>query len=170
MSTLRRQSSGFSLVEVTLALGVASFCLLAIFGLLPVGVASNQASIEQTAAAGIVAAVNADLRATPVTQPASDQESPRFKWMIPKADGTATGTVPQTRFLRSDGAEVANTGIASARYRVNLWFSPPGADQKHATNARILVTWPALADSDPSMAPSKFSGSFEVMTALDRNR
>ncbi|HEV2841922.1 MAG TPA: hypothetical protein VGW39_11395 [Chthoniobacterales bacterium] len=32
---------GFSLVEVTLALGVASVCLIAIFGLLPVGLRTN---------------------------------------------------------------------------------------------------------------------------------
>ena len=42
---------GFSLVEVTLALGVASVCLIAIFGLLPVGLRTNQDAIQQVAAA-----------------------------------------------------------------------------------------------------------------------
>jgi uncharacterized protein (TIGR02598 family) len=49
---------------VTLALGVCSFCLVAILGLLPIGLATNQAAIEQTAANGILSAVAADLRAS----------------------------------------------------------------------------------------------------------
>jgi uncharacterized protein (TIGR02598 family) len=164
-----KSRQGFSLVEVTLALGIASFCLLAIFGLLPVGVTSNQASLEQTAAAGIVAAVNADLEITPITDPASDQSSPKFAFTIPMAGGSATGAVPQTVFLREDGVQVANPASGNARYRVSLWFTPPPASQKKATVARILITWPAVADPDPATAPSKFSGSLETITALDRN-
>lgn len=52
----------FTLVEVSLALGVASFCLLSIVGLLPVGLTSNQASIEQTMAVNISSAIVSDLR------------------------------------------------------------------------------------------------------------
>ena len=66
---------GFSLVEVTLALGVASVCLIAIFGLLPVGLRTNQDAIQQGSAADILGAVMADLRATSVTRP---REEPRL--------------------------------------------------------------------------------------------
>src|SRR5207247_3042045 len=55
----------FSLVEVTLALGVGAFCLIAVFGLLPVGVQTNQRATSQTAATSIMANVIADLRSTP---------------------------------------------------------------------------------------------------------
>ena len=37
--------TAFTLIEVTLALGITAFCLLAIFGLLPVGLRSNQAAV-----------------------------------------------------------------------------------------------------------------------------
>src|SRR6266480_660531 len=57
-------TAGFSMVEVVLALGVASFCLIAVFGLLPVGVQTNRNATSQTAATGILASVTADLRAT----------------------------------------------------------------------------------------------------------
>jgi len=57
-------NTAFSLVELTLALGVAAFCLLAVFGLMPVGVQTNRNATSQTAAAGIMAAVVADLRGT----------------------------------------------------------------------------------------------------------
>jgi uncharacterized protein (TIGR02598 family) len=57
--------SGFSLAELTLALGIAAFCLVAVFGLMPVGVHTNRNATSQTAATNILAAVVADLRATP---------------------------------------------------------------------------------------------------------
>ena len=53
-----RLSAAFSLVEVTLALGVAAFCLIAVFGLLPVGVNSDQTSIQQTAAASLATSIS----------------------------------------------------------------------------------------------------------------
>jgi len=61
--------SAFSLVEVALALGVAALSMLVIFSLLPIGLQTNQRSLEQTTSADILSAVVADLRATPVTNP-----------------------------------------------------------------------------------------------------
>src|SRR5207248_1091899 len=57
MKMLRPHTAGFSLIEVALALGVAAFALVAIIGLIPVGLNSNQASSEQTAAAGLAAGI-----------------------------------------------------------------------------------------------------------------
>ena len=65
--------AGFSLVEVTLALGVAAFCLIALLGLLPLGMQTNQSAVSQTAAASILSSVVADLRATARSNPTSPQ-------------------------------------------------------------------------------------------------
>ena len=73
MSRCFPSKSGFSLAEVTLALGIAGFCLVAVFGLMPVGVQTNRNATSQTAATNIVAAVVADLRATPNTINTSSQ-------------------------------------------------------------------------------------------------
>src|SRR4029453_3243408 len=62
-----RSIAAFSLVELTLALGIAAFCLIALVGIIPVGVQTNRNATSQTAAANIMAAVIADLRATPTT-------------------------------------------------------------------------------------------------------
>src|SRR5207302_3575123 len=62
-----RRVNAFSLVELTLALGVAAFCLIAVFGLMPIGVQTNRNATSQTRATNIMAAVIADLRATPKT-------------------------------------------------------------------------------------------------------
>src|SRR6476659_10477120 len=68
-----RVATAFSLVEVTLALGIAAFCLIAVFGLMPVGVQTNRNATSQTAANNIMAAVVADLRATPKNSTTSTQ-------------------------------------------------------------------------------------------------
>src|SRR5215813_5749765 len=62
-SMKKRSNRAFSLVEVTLALGIAAFCLIAVFGLMPVGVQINRNATSQTAATNIIGAIIADLRA-----------------------------------------------------------------------------------------------------------
>ena len=64
-TTSKSRAAAFSLVEVTLALGVAAFCLLAVLGLLPVGVQTNRNASSQTIASNIIATVVSDLRTTP---------------------------------------------------------------------------------------------------------
>src|SRR5437588_8911179 len=60
----RSQSrSAFSLIEVTLAIGVAAFCLIAVLGMLPVAIKTQQASVQQTKANAIISQIVDDLRA-----------------------------------------------------------------------------------------------------------
>ena len=198
--TTRRRPRGFSLIEVTLAIGVAAFCLIALFGLLPVGVASNQTTLAQTTAAGMAASIFADLRATPIVfpDPTTDPVSPRFA--IPIPSNSSDTKKEHTIFLHDDGtAAIASTSAPSTavdmnadltqnpRYRVTLTFYPPiqtmlptpapGASPtpsnvpiyRAATTVRVLVTWPAIADQNALIDPSRYSGSFETVTALDRH-
>ena len=65
-----RSIAAFSLVEVTLALGIAAFCLIAVFGLMPVGVQTNRNATSQTAATNIIACGDRG--------PASDTESSTY--------------------------------------------------------------------------------------------
>jgi hypothetical protein len=62
MKRCSQKTAAFSLVEVTLALGVAGFCLIAVFGLLPVGAQINQRAISQTAATAILSDVIVAIR------------------------------------------------------------------------------------------------------------
>ena len=64
MSGSKVQVRAFTLVEVTLALGMAAVSLIAIFALLPVGLQTSYRVAEQAASNDILAAVIADLRAT----------------------------------------------------------------------------------------------------------
>src|SRR5215210_8785461 len=160
-----KHRAGFSLVEVTLALGVAAFCLIAIFVLLPVGLASNQAAVEQTTAGNIATNIAADLAAAPLTSGSST----RLGFNIKAASGTV-----QTLFCSEDGNPTGKVGDAasnttkpSSRYRACIGFYP--GTQKKATMVRILVTWPAAANPSATGWPTKFSGSFETVTAVNRN-
>ena len=57
------KAAAFSLVEVTFALGIAAFCLLTVFALIPVALKTQQASIQQTTANTIASQIVADLSA-----------------------------------------------------------------------------------------------------------
>ena len=153
MKRISHRMDAFSLVEVTLALGIAAFCLLAIFGLLPVGIKSHLNAIGQTAAAGIATGIIADLRTTPVT----NTTSPNYKITIP------TDT---KLYLREDGSATSPSGDDS-KYLAYVTFSVP-PQTKAATLVHLLITWPAVADMGNN-PPLNYSGSFEAVSALDRN-
>jgi uncharacterized protein (TIGR02598 family) len=148
--------AAFSLVEVTLALGVAAFCLIAVFGLMPVGVQTNRNATSQTAATNIMAAVVADLRATPKENATSSQF------------GITFGTC-RTLYFDGAGQIVASAACddttpppATSRYRLRVSFptSPTGLSY-----GDLRVTWPAPVDP----ATTTPSGSVETFAAFDRN-
>jgi type II secretory pathway pseudopilin PulG len=170
MMVSTRQRHAFSLVEVTLALGVASFCLLSVFALFPAGVALNQISLQQTADATLARGIAMDLSVTPKSVPPTTQTSPRYGIPIP-----VTGTASHTLFLKDDGTisgAIDTDAVASLdpRYRATITFTAPSsASYKTAIGVRVLITWPALADKSAGTAPSKYLGAYEVQTALNRN-
>jgi uncharacterized protein (TIGR02598 family) len=143
----RASHCAFSLVEVTLALGIAAFCLIAVFGLMPVGVQANRNATSQTAATNIIAAVVADLRATRTTI----QTSSQF--------GITFGTNPPPLYFDSAG-QFATTSGSTSRYQLNVtWNSAPSG----LRYADLKVTWPAAA------TPANATGSVETFAAFDRN-
>ena len=161
MSLSTRPANAFSLVEVTLALGVAAVSLLAIFALLPVGVKTSQVAIEQTASTDVLSAVAADLRATPVTTPRGGAAtSPRFGIAIPP-NPVGANTIT-TLYFTSEG-RFSTTLAPASRYRVSVTFSTNGAEARTATFGHLDATWPAPA------TPINAEGTAEMFVALDRN-
>lgn len=143
-----RSLASFSLVELTLALGIAAICIIAVFGLLPVGLKANHNAISQSASASIIAAVVADMRATPRAATTSTQY------------GVSFGV---TKTLYFDNAGGISTALdAKSRYRLNVEF-PANPTAGAATFASLKVTWPAGA------SPASAIGASEVFVAFDRN-
>ncbi len=165
MTSKRCPTSAFSLVELVLALGVASFCLVSILALFPIGLSTNQIAIQQTADTSLARSIAADLQATPLTA----SNSPRYGITIP-----ATGSARHTIFLQEDGTGGTQDADAdpsqNPKYRATVTFAAPtNSSQRIATGVTILLTWPALADPVASLPPSKYTGAYEVFTALNRN-
>lgn len=139
--------AAFSLVEVTLALGIAAFCLIAVFGLMPVGVQTNRNATSRTAATNIMGAVVADLRAIPPTKTTSAQFSVAF------------GT-PKTLYF-DDTGQFATSLSTNSRYQLNVTW--PDSGWTGLKYADVKVWWPATATA------ANASGSVEMFAAFDRN-
>ena len=147
MKPFSSRLTAFSLVELTLALGVAAFCLIAIFALIPVGVQTNRDATSQIAATNIIAAVVADLRATPRSLETSSQFAITF--------GTE-------KTLYFDGAGQASTSLSdNSRHRLKITWSG-SAELRYAD---LKVTWPAPVDPTTTTP----SSSMEIFAAFDRN-
>lgn len=58
----KKKPSGFSLIEVTLALGVVSFALVAVLGLIPVGMVAFRKAVDVSVGSQIVQQVVADFQ------------------------------------------------------------------------------------------------------------
>lgn len=54
------REAGFSLVEVTVAVGLMAFCLVAMLGVLPVGLMQERSSVDKQTATQVLAAVESD--------------------------------------------------------------------------------------------------------------
>jgi Tfp pilus assembly protein PilV len=163
MNRARHVISGFSLVEVTLALGVAAISMIAIFGLLVTGTQTNHTAIEQAASSDILATVAADLRATPkTTPPGGVATSLQFSISIPANPVNSATTLPPLYFSSQGQASASLTG--NSRYRLIITFLPNGSGTRTATFVDLRITWPAAAT--PTNANT---GAAEAFIALDRN-
>jgi len=91
MKHRNRSIAAFSLVEVTLALGVAAFCLIAVLGLVPVGVQTNRNATSQTFATNILSGVVSDIRASPK----GSSTTPKYKIRRSKGNTTTVCFNPQ---------------------------------------------------------------------------
>ena len=146
MKKSSRCSAAFSLVELTLALGIAAFCLIAVLGLMPVAALTTRNATSQTAATNIIASVIADMRAT------SSSTSPQY--------GITFGTA-KTLYFDAAG-QFATSLSANSRYRVRITFPSSPAGLSYAD---VKATWPAPVDP----ATITLGGALEVFAAFDRN-
>ncbi len=141
--TRSTKPGAFTLVEVTLALGIAAFCLIALLGLLPASVNSSNNATEETAAMNGVAGLVADLKTTPPTATGSPL------YGIPLTSGT----------LYFNDAWQKVTTVAGARYRVTTIATPAGSVTP--ARATLHVSWPA------AVTPQNATGSVTVFAAYN---
>ena len=156
-------AAAFSLVELTLALGIAAFCLITVFALMPVGALTNRNATSQTAATNIVAAVVADLRATPKTNTTSAQFCISFA-----TSGTSTlyfDSAGQCLPISQVDKPLWILLVSPSQHSLSTEYNMDWPERSPiATYADVKVTWPAAAA--PAPMPS---GSVETFAAFARN-
>jgi type II secretory pathway pseudopilin PulG len=172
-----RRTAGFSLVEVTLALGVAAVCLLVLLGLLPAGVKTQQNSIQQTTANQIISQIysflRADVRLPPglYKQVCPDPPDPDqgCNWDQLHGHWLQVAQPPDTLYFTQAGKPTGNVNASSpssdAVFRAKITYNPiPPTGSTSVAN--IAVSWPAPVDpGQPGAVPA---GS--VTTTISVNR
>lgn len=170
--------SAFSLVEVTVSLGVMAFALVAMFGLVPVGLTANQNSVEMNTMAAISQDIIADLHSTKT----DTNRSPRFQF------DTSGGTSPQVLFFNSSGEASGAVGAGpdlnasgsaggsgsgsiakTSRYRAAVVITATDSSDFAAKKVRIVVSRPAAADPGTNGWPTNSAGAFEAFSAITTN-
>jgi uncharacterized protein (TIGR02598 family) len=159
------ETAAFSLVEVTLALGIAAFCLITVFALVPVALKTQQASIQQTTANTIISQIVADLGAALRLPPG--QQSKQFNlhghW--------AHLLHPDTLCFAKDGTfdtNSTNQSCTDVFVAVITYLEPPDTT---TSLADITVAWPAAAvtfDANGHPDFSKAAGKVESFAAINR--
>ena len=193
-----RRVHAFSLVELTLSLGIAAFCLIGVFGLMPVSVQTSRNAASQAAAANIMAAVIADLRAASrlydnsktynpgdqvfsggncyvvtLTTTGHPPPNPTY-WSAgspcPQFGISFPTTFPTTRTLYFDNAgQFLTSPGADSRYRLDVTFLPWSIGIGCGAATTCLYGANLKVTWPASADPATPSGSAEMFAAFDRN-
>lgn len=156
---------GFSLIEVALALSLASFCVVTLLGLLPIALRNFQQADNQSAMVNLATSVAQDLNST--AQSANVENSSLYALSIPSSGGSSTS--PQTIFVDASGDPTTGPNYAGALYRVTVAFVPPATGSKTATSAQIMITFPAQVNFSTGAWPTNYMSMLQMSVSLNRN-
>ena len=134
-----RAPEGFSLVEVALALGIVSFCLIATVALLPHGINQIRISREDSAATRCLDQIAASIRGASVNG---------NKWVASGTYSNLAWTVggDDVQYTFSDLSSVGIPGASpgEARLVARVEITPP-SDAYSTGKALVSVAWPSQA-------------------------
>jgi uncharacterized protein (TIGR02598 family) len=148
----RRVAAAFSLVELTLALGIAALSLITVFALVPVGVQTNRNATSQTAATNILSSVVSDIRASPPGPGTS------AKYHLTKSKNTF-----MTLYFDDQGQFTTSRG-PNSRYRLYVKIANNPAGVVYPNYIWLRVSWPAAVDTiNTTITPS---GSVETVATF----
>lgn len=143
---------GFSLVEVTLALGIVSFALIAIFGLVPSGLSTFRTSIDRTVASQIAQNIVNQARQTDFNNLTSLATPPGSPRRFTEDGDEITNSIDYSKTIYIAKVEVtnsvtfpdspANTNMMQIRVRVAN--SPAGNEAVISSPATIVQDFSAF--------------------------
>lgn len=146
---------------MVVALAIFTFAILAVFGLLPIGIKSNKVSTEEARAADLLTLLEADLRNT---SPALASGTSRF-FGLPLPYKIVSGTVGfnttlsvntlNTTGLKEDDTVVSVGTNPPPRYQLSVVYTHlPSAGGLDPIRARLMVSWPAVTATNASQLTS----------------
>ena len=168
------QDAGFTLVEVTLALGVGAICMVALMGLLPTSLKTQQNSIQQTTANQIISQISSFLRADVRLPPGQfskacpDPPDPNEPCDWSNLTGHWRNVAPaDTMYFTNESKPTGtvtqpNNVPADAVFRARITYMTPPAQTTSVASVR--VTWPAAIDPDSGVPV----GSVTTLLAVNR--
>lgn len=154
--TERRSESAFSLVEVTLAIGIIAFAFVALFGLLPTGMATFRASVDATNDITMMQDMNAMVQVT--------------AWKkIPDLKGDEFYFDEEGRRTDTKSNKSTDPAVKARRlYQVKLLiedFNQPGSTKDKMVDAKRIVV--VIADM---VRPQSVTDFDSVTTSEDLKR
>jgi uncharacterized protein (TIGR02598 family) len=143
MSPLSKNA--FSLIEVVIALGLFTFCIVGIVGLLPIAANSVKSISQESNANNIAESISGFWQVAPSTASTSGGNFTMGNFTV----GT-TGN--QTFYYNNDGSIVPNVTDASLRlvYDVNALNGFP-----NTFTVNLTFTWPPNASSNSTTATTR---------------
>ena len=154
------RSAAFSLVEVTLAIGVMGFAFVAIIGLVPVGLGNFRQTKNASVAAEVSARILSELQDTPFTQLVGTATAGQ-SWSMTRADGSTL------RYFDDQGTETTSAD-PSIVYVVNicvlnapLYVVPKTSIQSR--NAALAAVTVQVA-CDPGNVPLAINSTTNLLT------
>lgn len=147
----RIDCSGFSLIEVVLALGVTAFCIVALLGLFSIGINTGKESTEELHAAHLAQTLLATRKNAPDGFLGTDFPLP------PLQRGAEPNVRTESLYLDSDGKKTTVSG-KPPRYGFYYRIDNPGPGSHAPLKVYISLFWP------PADTPAKASGHYEVLT------
>jgi len=151
------RKGGFSLVEVTIALGIVAFVVVAVLGVMPLGLSTHRESKESQAATLVMSSLASRLR-----QAAQSDDPKRLMPEINFPAPGVSGTVEM--FVDRNDHSLSADNTATSIYRARIDLRMP-SNQNHTCGVGFLqLSWPAATTNAPS------TGSVEVAIALPPRR
>ena len=152
---MKQRPFGFSLVEVVVALGVVSFAIIAILGLVPTGLQTSHSSQDETRAAQIAQAILASLVAENIKRDSSGNavlDAQNHQQLNDAANLPSVASPINLASVSSYSLYATNDGQVSdsntgAIYSITIGVStaPANFDTSYATTVTVTVAWPASA-------------------------
>jgi uncharacterized protein (TIGR02598 family) len=159
------RNHGFSLVEVTLAIGLIAFALLAVVGLLPIGIQSSKDAGDDTRTSAIAQDVfnraQGQLNAYVAANGALPSNPLTGIFFYYDVDGRFLAQATPSAPLSSGSA------VAGALYQAQVTFGAPAAfagasatyptanvDQTVLSAVKVAVGWPVIVSGAGAAVPS----------------